>query len=617
MARARTTKRAEPSPEETRPSRLWLALLAIAVLVAYRPAYSAGFLNFDDDKLVVENPIVAGGFTADGLRRAFTESYFGNWVPLTWSSYMLDRELFGLEPAGPHVVNVLLHVASVLLLYLLARRLLASGWAALAVAALFGLHPLHVESVAWIAERKDVLSTALLLGTLLAWLVYLRAPSTARYALALALMALGLMAKPMLVTLPCLMLLLDAWPLGRLGPPTARTLWKRVIEKLPFFALAAGAGAVAVLAQKAGGAVQETADVPLWARPANAAIAAVTYLYKALVPHGLAIFVPHPRAGVSIPLALLSAGFLALATVVAVRARRTRPYLLFGWLWFLGTLVPVLGLLQVGEQALAYRYTYVPMIGVYLALAAWGRDVARERALDPALLKGTGVAASLALAVLTFRHARHWRDDESVYLYALSCTEGNYVAHNNLAASYADSGRYEEALEHARAALAIEPGYVDALVNVAAVSGRLGRNEDVVEACRAVLAERPTDPRALQNLGAAEMALGRREEALDAFERLVAAHPQHLFGLQLAGRLCLELDRLDEADRHFRAAIALAPEDASARFGLGLVHERKGEREAARACFEEALARKPDFAPAREALGRMRGGAAVEKGNGG
>ncbi|MFN0006771.1 MAG: tetratricopeptide repeat protein [Planctomycetota bacterium] len=590
-------------------SWIGLAALLVAVLGAYSPTLSAGFLNLDDDRLVTENPLVASGVTAEGLRRIFTDAHQCNWIPLTWLSHMIDCELFGLRPAGHHATSVLLHALNVLLLCILARRMLDSSWGGLAVAALFGLHPIHVESVAWVAERKGVLSTTFLLATLLAWFRYVREPSAAKYALTAALLALGLMAKQMLVTLPFVLLLLDVWPLRRVGRPRS-SLARLVVEKLPFFALAAGAGVVTVLTQSAGGAVQDFGDFPAWARPANAAISVVTYLGKVVLPHALPIFVPHPRGGVSVPLAVGALVLIALVTVLTVRARQRRPYLLVGWLWYLGTLVPIVGLLQIGEQALAYRYTYVPMIGVYLALVAWMSDLAQERRIDAAILRTSAVVLAITFAGLTFRHLRTWKDNEHAYLYALEVTQGNYLAHNNLASHYVRLGSFEKGLEHAGAALRIEPGYVDAYVNVAAAAGPLGRFDETVEACREVLTERPTDPRALYNLGAASLALGRREEALQTFERLVEFHPRHLFGLQMAGRLHLEYGTLDRARAHFERACAVHPESAPARLGLGLVLERQGELEAALASFEGALELSPDFAEAR--AGRARVSAALE-----
>jgi tetratricopeptide (TPR) repeat protein len=306
-----------------------------------------------------------------------------------------------------------------------------------------------------------------------------------------------------------------------------------------------------------------------------------------------------------VPLAVGALLLVALVTVLAVRARRRRPYLLVGWLWYLGTLVPVLGLLQIGEQALAYRYTYVPMIGVYLALVAWTSDVARERRIDSALLRVSAVAVALALAGLTLHHVRRWENSERVYLYALDVTQGNYMVHNNLAQHYAKLGRNEEGLKHARAAVQIEPGYADANVNIAALAGPLGLHDETVDACRAVLKKRPTDPRALYNLGVASLALGRPEEALQAFERLIAAHPRHLYGLQMAGRLCLESGALDRARAYLEQARAVNPQSAPAHFGLGLVLERQGDLRAALAAFGGALELSPDFAEARAARARV------------
>ncbi|MGD0253772.1 MAG: tetratricopeptide repeat protein, partial [Verrucomicrobiota bacterium] len=458
--------------------RLIGLLLALVTLLVYLPVCRYNFVNYDDGDYVTENQVVQNGLTWAGVEWAFTTWHAGNWHPLTWLSHMLDCELFGLNPGAHHLVNVLFHAANVVLLFALLLRMTNSLWPGAFVAALFAWHPLHVESVAWISERKDVLSTFFALLTLLAYVRHAKSvacdewqmtgtaettgtPNLSRFArhpslfywLALIFFTLGLMSKPMLVTLPFVMLLLDLWPLKRVTSDKWQVagVLRLALEKWPFFLLTAISCVVTFFAQRGGDAVVSLAKVSLRYRLENAPVAAVRYLLKMIRPADLAVIYPMPD---KIPALAVAAAVTALILISAVAwlVRRRSPYLLVGWLWFLGTLVPVIGLVQVGGAALADRYTYLPSIGLFIAAAFGLRDLAdRFRFLKIPV----AVAASLMLAgclMLTENQLRCWRDSQTLFAHAVAVTKDNDIAHINLGVALEQQGKLDEALAEYREA---------------------------------------------------------------------------------------------------------------------------------------------------------------------
>ncbi|HRT06277.1 MAG TPA: hypothetical protein P5204_11330 [Kiritimatiellia bacterium] len=432
------------------------ALLAALVFLAFGGALLCGFVWFDDHGYVTENPAVTAGLTKAGLRWAFTTTHMYNWHPLTWLAHMADAELYGLNPAGHHLSSLLLHAANAILLFFFLRRATASGPAALAAAALWAVHPLRAESVVWISERKDVL--AAFFG-LLALLAYVRPAGRGRLLGTAVAFAASLLAKPAWVTLPCLLLLLDAWPLGR-WPRTPA--WKLVLEKAPLWLLAAGSCAMTLAAQSAGGAVKSFAALPAGARLANAATATVQYLRALIWPVDLAVYYPFPAGGASWTAAIGAAVLLAALTALAVAAARRAPWGLVGWLWFLGALVPMIGLVQVGGQAWADRYSYLPHIGLALALAGSAAKIA-DRRIWPAV---AGLLVVM-LAWLSRAQTAVWRDTETLFRHALAVTQDNWLIHFNLANRYQLDGRRAEACAEYRAVLEIAPNYAPAMNNLA------------------------------------------------------------------------------------------------------------------------------------------------------
>lgn len=512
---------------DPRRPRLFLVglLLAASIAAVFWPTLGHGFVNYDDDGYVYENPHVARGLGGGGWRWAFTASDEFNWHPLTWISLMLDTEVHGLRAPGFHATNLLLHLLNSLLLLRILVRVTGSTWRSAFAAALFAVHPLHVESVAWISERKDVLST--LFGFLSIRSYVGHATDRKRGALAWTSLwlALGLMAKPMLVTFPLLFLLMDHWPLAR--GTAGRAL---LAEKLPLFALVGASSAITLFAQHGGGAVRSIESLGLGVRAANAAVSAVAYLGKSFWPSDLAAFYPHP--GASLP-AWKPAGSLLVLTAIsfaAFRLRRSRPYFAFGWCWYLVALVPVIGLVQVGSQAMADRYTYVPLIGVFVAVA-WGATDAVRAALGveaaaARVLAATGTAVLALLAWRARQQVATWKDGETLFRHALACTARNHVAHNNLGLALSDQGRGDEALDHFRAALEIEPRFVEARVNLGKALIEHNRIPEAIVCLEEALRMRADDPEAHNNLGVALALEGRVEESLAHFGRAIEIEPE-------------------------------------------------------------------------------------------
>ncbi|HWR97160.1 MAG TPA: hypothetical protein VN317_01945 [Candidatus Methanoperedens sp.] len=449
-----------------KPSRAAGMALALLVLLCFLPILQNDFVNYDDDRYVTANRHLDAGGPRQIVGWAFTSFDAANWHPLTWLSHALDVALFGRMPRGHHLTSLLLHVANALLLFLLLRALTGALWRSFFVAGIFGLHPLHVESVAWVAERKDLLSTLFLWLSLLAYRLYLAHRSAPRYLAAVLLYALGLMAKPMLVTLPAVLLLLDWWPLGRLRIPgraparaaeAAEPAWRILAEKIPFLALSLLSVAVTLVAQSHGGAVKDFQEYPPAVRFGNAVVSVVRYLGKTLWPRDLAVFYPHPGGDLLAAHLFLAAAVLAVLTALVALWTRKRPYLAAGWLWYLVTLSPVLGLIQVGAQAMADRYTYVPLTGLALA-AAWGlAAIVPPRPPARALAGAGGAAILVALGLGARSQLATWRTSVTLFEHALRTTRDNFVAHDNLAVALSDQGRTQEALRHALAAVRIRP----------------------------------------------------------------------------------------------------------------------------------------------------------------
>ena len=545
---------AQPLSENRLAAYLALAL-ATAVLCAYALVVRCDFIAYDDNSHVYENPLVLHGLSWAGVRDAFTHFHASLWIPLTWISFMADISVFGLNPGAMHAMNLALHTASTLVLFATLRRATGSLWASAFVAALFGLHPLNVESVAWIAERKNVLSTFLCLLALHAYVRYAEKPRALFYLAAVLSAALSLLAKPMAVTLPFALLLLDHWPLRRWG----RVAWTRLIaEKIPFALLAAGACWMAMHAPQERGALVTTATLPLAARLSNALVSYVAYLAMMLWPSGLAVYYPHPIDPQPL-LAGAAAVVLLTVSALALVWWKKRPYLLAGWCWYLGVLVPVLGLVQVGSQARADRFTYLPQLGIFCALTWLVKELwpaSQRRAL--------AVCASLALtacALLTAQNLTSWMDTVTLFEHAAAVTKNNSCAHTNAGLARAQLGDYAAAVAHFQASLRITPDQPAIWNQFGAALTHLGKQTDANECFRTVLRLDAADLTARYNLATGLIKTGATDEAIAQFEQILRAMPDfarahyHLaLALQIQGRT-------DDARTHLREAARLIPAD--------------------------------------------------------
>jgi tetratricopeptide (TPR) repeat protein len=502
-----------------RPVLLGLAIV-LATIAAYAPLRGNGFVRIDDPTYIVDNPHLAHGLSLDTVAWALRPGYASNWHPLTWISHALDVSLWGLEPWPHHATNLLFHVAGALLLFALLRRATKREGASLLVALVFALHPLHVESVAWASERKDVLSTALGFAALLTWAAWTERGGTARYLAALALYALSLAAKPMLVTLPFLLLVLDRWPF-------ARRPSRPFLEKLPWFALAAASCWLTVVAQSRGDAIDSLENVPLGYRLGNAASAYLDYARLAAWPSGLAVFYPYPTGGAPVAKVVGGIALLAAGTVVALATRRSRPWILAGWLWWVGTLVPVIGIVQVGGQARADRYTYVPLVGLAIAVV-FTIDVlvAGDRARRT-IAAALGAGSIAAFGVATWIQVGVWRSDRTLFEHALRVTRDNYVAHFQLGYDYAHENRIQESLEQYAACVRLLPDYDRAHNDYGAALMVAGRWEQAAREFREALRCDPNAALVHFNLAGALLRLDRKEEAIASLEKGLELEPSN------------------------------------------------------------------------------------------
>jgi protein O-mannosyl-transferase len=654
------------------------AALAVAVLIVYTPALKLGFVNFDDSRYVLDNLHVRSGLTWNGIVWAATATYAGNWHPVTWLSHMADVHLYGLNPAGHHATSVLIHLLNTLLLFAVLRRMTGAPLRSAVVAGLFGIHPLHVESVAWIAERKDVLSGLFAMLTVWGYVRYVETGSRARYGLVLLFFVLGLASKPMLVTLPFVLLLLDIWPLARVTPapdadrsglwhllrtPRFRTL---VIEKVPLFACVLVSVVVTYLAQQGARAIRTFEILPPGRRLANAIVAYVNYIGQMIWPVDLAPLYPY-AASESPSRVVLSALMLIGLTVLAVRAGARYAYAPVGWFWYVGTLVPVIGLIQVGSQPMADRYTYLPLIGLFIVVA-WGLpDVMRGFAVrlsgpakaghhdesgpakagrhdksgpakagrhdksGPAKagrhdrsgpaedgrhggygLAAAAVSAMIVGIVLARQQVAIWGNSIDLWQHTLRVTSDNYRAHNNLAHALVAAGREEEARVQFEAALRINPDSVEAHTGLGSVLLPAGRLDEAMDHYRHALRVNPNDAIARANLGAALGERGKFAEAEEQLRAAVALAPNLAQAHSYLGVALAQQGRTSEAIAHFARAVELQPDNAVSRRHLGSALAIQGRHDEALAQFEAAVRLDPadvqvriGFGEALEAAGKL------------
>jgi len=553
-------------------------LLVAATLAFYNPIIHNQFIDFDDSSYILKNFQVQSGLTWDTVKWSFTTFREGNWHPLTWLSHALDYQIFDLNPAGHHYTNLLLHVANAVLLFLLLRQATGVTWPSLIVGALFALHPVNVESVAWAAERKNVLSMLFFLLALHAYDRYARTGRRYLYLWVTICFALGLMAKPQIVTLPFVLLLWDYWPLQRIGarsaadgspaPSTPRTFRYLVWEKLPLFILAAADSVVTMLAQRAGNAVRTVTEVSLSARLENVFVSYVRYIGKALWPSRLAAMYPRPAN--SLPAWQTVGAVVLLLLISALVLRwRDRRYLPVGWFWFLGTLVPMIGFVTVGEQTMADRYAYLPFIGLFVAIV-WTLDAAAsEHRIAVVWRVGVALLGVFILGCLTHRQLGYWHDDETLWRHALSVTERNYMAHNNLAIAFAKQGRSEEAVVQFQAATALHTYPPDQVLKLAFYELRVGHPQEAIEESGAVLraSADPVDPRlqsaAWGEMGQAHLQMRQYDQAAECYQNALRLNPENGMALMGSGLLALRQGKSELAVTQLMHASKVEPNDVN------------------------------------------------------
>lgn len=590
--------------------------LVVATLAVYWKVQNHDFVNYDDHLYVIDNRHVQAGFTREGIIWAFTTIHASNWHPLTWLSHMLDCQIYGLNAGGHHLTNLLFHIVNTLLLFIVLKRMTGALWRSGLVAALFALHPLHVESVAWVAERKDVLSTFFWMLTMWAYVRYVERPGLNTYFFLLLFFILGLMSKPMLVTLPFVLLLMDYFPLGRLQlgqyskkiylgiqeSPVIRLLW----EKAPLFALAAASCVVTLHAQQSGGALASLDKFPLNIRIANALVSYVSYMGKTIWPRRLAVLYPHADM-LPVWQAALAGLLLVCISILVIRAARRFPYLAVGWLWYLGTLVPVIGVVQVGAQSMADRYTYIPLIGLFIIIA-WGvADLAaRWRFRELVLAMSVGLVL-LAFGIFTWLQVRHWHNSVALFKHTLNVTANNYVAHNNLGLVLARGGSLKEAISHYYQALEINPNYAYTHNNLGIALAEQGRADAAISHYSVALRIKPDYAEVHNNLGV-ELALqGSLKEAIDHFSEALRLKPDCAKAHNNLGFALAERGRLDEAISHYSKALHINPDYSEAHNNLGFALAEQGRLEEAIGHYSEAVRIKPDDAEAHYNIGALFG----------
>jgi len=617
---ASARKAAPPSYAATqgRPDLLILLALGAITFAIYAQVIGHQFITLDDPTYIRENPMVNRGVTGAGLAWAFTTFHVANWHPLTWISHMIDCEFFGTNAGGHLLVNALIHVANTLLVFWFLLRTTHARWPSAIVAALFALHPLHVESVAWASERKDTLSTFFGLLSLIAYMRYVKAPSIRRYAWVAITLALGLLAKPMLVTWPFVMLLLDYWPLGRFAaviqsgveesrrrtskltlrdPSTSlgMTTKKLVVEKIPLFALVAASAAITLAAQSHGGAVRTLMHAPITFRLSNALVSYAKYLLLAFWPHDLAVYYPLPPTGIQV-WQVIGATFLLIGiTALCFFQRRNRPYLMVGWLWFLGTLVPVIGFIQVGGQTMADRYFYIPSIGLFVAVVFGLADLAKSWRIAPSLSAAIADGILLILATLTNMQIQRWHDSFTVFEHTLAVTPPNLHIEHNLGLAMGDSGRCDEAAAHFEKAIQIDPKFYESLVGMGVTRDFQGRLPEAIDYFQAAIRSQPDVPTAHVYLGRVLWKQNNDQAALEEIRRASQLAPDDT-NIRADLGLALQLmGRIPEAIEQFHEALRMNPNNAEVHANLGLALLASGKPRESIPEFEVALRLNPEL----------------------
>ena len=580
--------------------------LAAVVFAAFEGVRNNDFVTYDDDGYIIDNAAVQNGLNIKSIEWAFTTWHKANWHPLTWVSHIIDCSVFGLNPGWHHLANVGFHIANAVLLFLILKRMTGAFWPSVFVAAVFGLHPLTVESVAWASQRKNVLSTFFALLTIAAYYRYTRKPNTARYLLVAVTFAAGLLAKPMLVTLPFVLILLDYWPIGRFDNTTNRgRFWPAIADKLPLLFMSAAASVMTYLAQANSAAVADTVMAPLALRFSNALVSYVRYIEKMFYLASLALLYPLDLNEPGLWLTIGCAAALLLATAVVILKRHGRGYLLMGWLWYLGTLVPVIGLVQVGSQAMADRYAYWPGIGIYIIIAWLAQDIAARFRPAKVIFCTAGIVALVILLAMTRVQVGYWKDSLSLYEHSAAVTKNNYVMHNNSGEIYRTSDHPDKAMEHFRRALEINPSYVKAYNNIGCLLGDNGLFAEAATAFEQAIAIEPGYIRARTNYGIVLAKQGLYDKAIEQFTVILLMVPDDSEALNNLWQTGIKGNKPSEVLKIITVLQQTSPDNAELCYRAGVLYGMQQQTDEAIPQLEKAVKLNPDHAAARGALGRL------------
>ena len=597
-------------------------VLAAVTFVVYLPVGNHEFVRYDDDTYVTHNPNVKSGLSLQSIKWAFTTGYAANWHPLTWLSHQLDCQLFDLNSAAHHSVNILFHVANTVLIFLVFSRMTKGIWQSAFVAGLFALHPLHVESVAWVAERKDVLSTLFWLLTMLSFTRYASRPSAGRYVVALVLFGLGLLSKPMLVTLPFVLLLLDYWPLGRFGNPRFSTR-NLLLEKVPFFLLSIVSSIVTFIVQQKSGAMPTIYAIPLKGRITNALSSYLTYVGKMIWPTHLAALYPYPIVQIPVARAVIYAAILVLITICVIYLGRKHKYLTVGWLWYVATLVPVIGIIQVGAQAMADRYTYVPLTGLFIIIAFGADEILRKIPLRKLILTPCAIVILIGCSLATSMQLKHWKNSFGLFDHTLAVTKNNYVmlnnyanilsemgrpaeavkyfveamkflpkstdVHNNYANALKKLGRWDEAIEEYRIALNLNPDSATPHYNLAVSLADKGDYDEAIEQYKITIKLKPDFEEAYCNIGCLLVKKGQHAQAIEYLQKALQLEPKDILAQGQLAMALAGVGRIDEAIEHCRIVLKTRPNDAEMHTNLGILLQTQGKIDQAVESYKKAL----------------------------
>jgi Tfp pilus assembly protein PilF len=595
------------------PVHIFICLgLALIVILPFYQTSQFKFVHYDDAIYILGNKNIQAGFNWSSVSWAFTTLFGCNWHPLTWLSFMLDYKMYGTNAGGYHLTNVLIHLVNTLLLFLIFGRMTGGLWKSGFVAALFAVHPLHVESVAWVMERKDVLSAMFWLLTMAAYAYYADKPSLKRYGWVFIAFGLGLMSKPMLVTLPAVLFLLDYWPLRRFEEGAFVAGRRLILEKIPLIAMSAVVSVITIYAQDLSGALKSLGDIDLSDRMVNAVVSYGGYVAKMLQPVNLAVFYPYPT---SFPLSLLlpSVALLVALCLLSFKYIRTAPYLAIGWLWYLITLLPVCGLIQVSEQAMADRYTYIPLIGLFIIIA-WGiPDLLKGNTFYRYFIPVVAGTTILLMVILTFQQVGVWRDSRVLFEHAIAVTEGNFLAHNNLGIYLLGRKRFAEAESHFEKVVQIKPGNEKYLNNLGLALFRQDRYDEAMKYYLRAIAINPLFAGSYYHAADVCLQSGREDEALEYYKKALQLSPGNAGAENNVAEILIGQEKLDEAIIYLRAAIKHHPDYAVARNTLAVVLTRKNQTSEAIAELNEALRINPQYTEAINNLSKLRGSAQPPK----